>query len=89
MPTFRSFEKKIINIGREPSQIEYDIEQNEKLLNQLKQDDRLKLKRENAIKKNNLMQKNKDINDNLALQRKNLISLKKKMTNKQIKGMEM
>ena len=33
----KSFEKKIINIGRDPSQIEYDIEQNEKLLNQLKQ----------------------------------------------------
>jgi chromosome segregation ATPase len=76
----KSFEKKIINIGREPSQIEYDIEQNEKLLNQLKQDDRLKLKREDAIKKNNLIQQNKDINDNLALQRKNLISLKKSLS---------
>ena len=76
----KSFEKKIINIGRDPSQIEYDIEQNEKLLNQLKQDDRLKLKREDAIKKNNLMQQNKDINDNLALQRKNLISLKKSLS---------
>ena len=69
----KSYEKKVINIGRDPSQIEFEINQNYKILDDLRQKS-IKAKKENDLIMASRLQSKKEIAENMKTSEKMLKS---------------